>query len=78
MAQDFYPLFEVGDDEKTISTIDPPGIALAAIQGLYQIVEEQKVENEELRRELKDLRELVQKLLAEGEQKMAKTLTSTR
>ncbi len=66
MAQDFYPLFQVGDDEKTISTIDPPGIALAAIQGLYKIVQEQKAENQELKRELKELRELMQKLLAEG------------
>ena len=78
MAQDFYPLFQVGDDQKTISTIDPPGIALAAIQGLYQIVEEQKVENEELRRELKELRELVQKLLAEQKEKSTQGLTSTR
>jgi len=78
MAQDFYPLFKVGDDEKTISTIDPPGIALAAIQGLYQIVQEHQVENDELRRELKDLRELVQTLLAEKEEKSAKTLTVTK
>jgi len=78
MAQDFYPLFQVGDDEKTISTIDPPGIALAAIQGLYQIVQEHQVENDELRRELKDLRELVQTLLAEKEEKSAKTLTVTK
>ena len=35
MAQDFYQLFAVGHDDKTISTIDPSGIALAGIQGLY-------------------------------------------
>jgi hypothetical protein len=35
VAQDFYTLFHVGTDDKTISTIDPSGIALAGIQGLY-------------------------------------------
>ncbi len=78
MAQDFYPLFQVGDDEKTISTIDPPGIALAAIQGLYKMLEEQKAENEELRGELRELRELVQKLLAQDRGESTQTLTSTR
>jgi hypothetical protein len=57
MAQDFYPLFQVGDDEMRISTIDPPSIALAAIQGLYQIVEQQKVEIESLQEQIKELRE---------------------
>jgi hypothetical protein len=35
MAQDFQRIFELGQDDKTISTIDPSGIALAGIQGLY-------------------------------------------
>ena len=35
VAQDFYQAFKVGTDNKTISTIDPSGIALAGIQGLY-------------------------------------------
>ena len=34
MAQDFYAAFGVGDNNKTISTIDPSGVALAAIQEL--------------------------------------------
>jgi len=34
MAQDFYATFGVGDNNKTISTIDPSGVALAAIQEL--------------------------------------------
>lgn len=33
-AQDFYALFGVGTDDKSISTIDPAGIALATIQEL--------------------------------------------
>jgi hypothetical protein len=36
MAQDFYALFGLGGDDKTVSTIDPAGVALVAIQALYQ------------------------------------------
>lgn len=39
-AQDFYSAFNVGEDPKRISTVDADGVALAAIQGLYQIVQE--------------------------------------
>ncbi len=41
MAQDFYAAFNVGEDEKHITTIDADGVSLAAIQGLNQIVQEQ-------------------------------------
>ncbi|HYP50273.1 MAG TPA: tail fiber domain-containing protein, partial [Pyrinomonadaceae bacterium] len=40
MAQDFSSIFGVGDSDKTISTIDPDGIAFAAIQGLYAELKE--------------------------------------
>ena len=36
MAQDFYHLFGVGDNDRSITTIDPDGIALAAIKELDQ------------------------------------------
>ncbi len=36
MAQDFFTTFKVGEGDKTISTIDPDGVALAAIQGLNE------------------------------------------
>lgn len=36
MAQDFHAAFGVGTDEKHIATVDESGVALAAIQGLYQ------------------------------------------
>jgi hypothetical protein len=39
MAQDFHAAFKVGADDKHISTIDEGGVALAAIQGLYQELE---------------------------------------
>ncbi|MBS4029126.1 MAG: tail fiber domain-containing protein [Ignavibacteriales bacterium] len=56
-AQDFYQAFGLGNDDKTISTIDPAGIALAAIQEL-------KKENESLRTELQQLSLQVQLLIA--------------
>jgi hypothetical protein len=36
MAQDFYAAFEVGEDDRHITTIDEDGVALAAIKGLYE------------------------------------------
>ena len=41
MAQDFYAAFNVGTDDKHIAPIDEGGVALAAIQGLNQKLEEQ-------------------------------------
>lgn len=40
MAQDFAAAFGVGEDDRHITTIDADGVSLAAVQGLYQIVEE--------------------------------------
>lgn len=39
-AQDFHSAFGVGEDNRHISTVDADGVALAAIQGLYQMVQE--------------------------------------
>ncbi|MCL6650558.1 MAG: hypothetical protein K6U89_19855, partial [Chloroflexi bacterium] len=41
MAQDFFAAFGVGTDDTSIATIDLDGVALAAIQGLFQQQEEQ-------------------------------------
>jgi len=38
MAQDFRAAFGLGVSDKLIDTIDPDGVALAAIQGLNEIV----------------------------------------
>ena len=48
MAQDFYKVFNVGTDEKHIAPIDEGGVALAAIQGLNEKVEDKvrKLETE--------------------------------
>ena len=42
VAQDFYTTFGVGSDDKHIATVDADGVALAAIQGLNQIVKEKE------------------------------------
>jgi hypothetical protein len=41
MAQDFYAAFGLGNDDRHIATLDTGGVALAAIQGLSQLVQEQ-------------------------------------
>jgi hypothetical protein len=44
MAEDFAAAFGVGDDDRSISTVDAHGVALAAIQGLNQLVAEQEAQ----------------------------------
>jgi hypothetical protein len=41
VAQDFYAAFGLGEDDLHIASLDTSGVALAAIQGLYEIVQEQ-------------------------------------
>jgi hypothetical protein len=59
MAQNFHAAFGVGPDDKHIATVDADGVALAAIQGLNQKVEEQRAENAELKRELSEIKQLL-------------------
>jgi trimeric autotransporter adhesin len=40
MAQDFRAAFGLGQDDKTIATVDAGGVALAAIQGLHQMMKD--------------------------------------
>ena len=55
MAQDFKAAFNVGLDDKSISTIDPGGVALAAIQQLIKENEILRKENEILRKRIEAL-----------------------
>ncbi|MFN0031083.1 MAG: tail fiber domain-containing protein [Flavobacteriales bacterium] len=48
IAEDFYEAFGLGLDNKSISTIDPAGVALVGVQALYARVEELKKETEEM------------------------------
>jgi hypothetical protein len=70
MAQDFYAAFNVGSDDKHIAVVDESGVALAAIQGLNQKLEDgsqnseariQKLEaeNAELKARLEKLEQLI-------------------
>lgn len=52
-AQDFYTTFDLGDDDKTISTIDPSGVALAGIQALLEKIEQLEARIAELEAERK-------------------------
>jgi hypothetical protein len=64
MAQDFYSVFGVGSDDKTISSIDPAGVAFAAIQELSKQNEELKSQNEEINTRLNELETLVKSIVA--------------
>jgi trimeric autotransporter adhesin len=66
MAQDFYAAFSVGPDDKHITTIDEGGVALAAIQGLNQKVEERDAEITALKGRLEKLERLVQSQKAQN------------
>jgi hypothetical protein len=65
-AQDFKAAFDLGNSDKTIGTVDEAGVALAAIQGLHQRIEELKgeltrrdAENTELLQRLEKLEQLI-------------------
>ena len=59
MAQDFMQTFRLGDNDKIIGYMDASGVALAAIQGLNQKLEEEKAENAELKARLEKLENIM-------------------
>jgi hypothetical protein len=61
VAQDFYAAFGVGTDDKHIATVDADGVALAAIQGLNQKLEEKDAEIQSLKKRLANLEKLIMK-----------------
>ncbi len=54
-AQDFYAAFELGQDDRHIGTIDEGGVALAAIQGLNQKLDEKDATVNDLKKQLLEL-----------------------
>jgi hypothetical protein len=69
MAQDFYAAFNLGADDRHITTIDESGVALAAIQGLNQKLDQRdgeiqalKKQNELLQQRLDQLQQSVEAL----------------
>ncbi len=70
-AQDFYAAFGIGEGDRTISTVDADGVALASIQALYGKLQERdaelsavKAQNQALRQELGQLEARVDALEA--------------
>ncbi len=70
MAQDFKAAFGLGESPTGISSVDADGVALAAIQGLYAEVRDQKsevsilrAENAELKARLEQLESIIGTLL---------------
>jgi hypothetical protein len=63
-AQDFRATFGVGTDNKSISTIDPSGIALAAIKELNRQNLALQNQNQALKSELDELKQKVDALLS--------------
>lgn len=59
MAQDFRAAFGLGIDDKTIATVDADGVAMAAIQGLYQMMMEKNKQIEQLQDRVKQLQRVV-------------------
>jgi len=68
MAQDFYAAFNVGADDKHITTTDESGVALVAIQGLNEKMESDAQAKDArittLEHELSELKKLLAKLAA--------------
>ena len=64
VAQDFYASFGLGGSERTITTTDEGGVALAAIQGLNQKVDEKDGEIQNLKRQNQSLEARVSQMEA--------------
>ena len=62
MSQDFYAAFGLGEDDKHIYTVDADGVALAAIQGLYDLVREKEARIAEQERRIDELEERLKSL----------------
>jgi hypothetical protein len=68
MAQDFHAAFGLGTDERHIATVDADGVALAAIQGLNEVVKEKEAKISSLEKRLSDLEAMVKSLTQKPEQ----------
>ena len=66
VAQDFRAAFGLGADDTSIATVDADGVALAAIQGLNQKLEQKETEITELKQRLEKLEQLINHKLTRG------------
>lgn len=65
MSEDFYQAFGLGQDDKHISFTDSAGVALAAVQGLNQVVQEKDQQIADLKSRIEALETMV-RALAQG------------
>jgi hypothetical protein len=69
VAQDFYEAFGFGRDDKHITSVDADGVALAAIKGLNEKLEQQAREKDQriadLENEMRRLKEMMTRLATE-------------
>lgn len=65
IAEEFASAFGLGDDDKAIGTVDANGVALAAIQGLHEVIEDKDRQIQDLNGRLEALELLVEKLVEE-------------
>lgn len=59
MAQDFAATFNVGESDRTINVVDANGVALAAIQALYQVIQKQDAQINQLQTQLLELKQQI-------------------
>lgn len=59
VAQDFYAAFGLGENNTHIATVDANGVALAAIQGLYEVVQAKDAQIAQLEARLSKLETLL-------------------
>ncbi len=62
MAQDFHALFPLNESETTLNSADLDGVALAAIKGLNEVVQEQQAKMQQKEAEIKALQQSVTEL----------------
>ena len=55
VAEDFAAAFELGKTDKGIATVDSDGVALAAIQALYEKIQDLEAKNQELTERLSEI-----------------------
>jgi hypothetical protein len=63
VAEDFYSIFGLGDDNKSISTIDPAGVALVGVKALDEKITAQQQEIDVLQTQNATLASEVQQLM---------------
>jgi len=62
MSQDFHAAFGLGDDDKTISTLDSDGVMYAAIQGLVEELKDRDKTIDELKTKLESVEQRLNSL----------------